>query len=88
MQFYTKSMKTYDKKRLDRQFEMFTKKNFEKPSRCKNLDEIRFYVQELSFEIEQLKKEFNYVPNSAYELLSQYNRLQNKMVFAHFKNTY
>ncbi|MEL7004502.1 MAG: hypothetical protein AAFN93_17475 [Bacteroidota bacterium] len=81
-------MESYEKKRLDRQFELFTKKNFEKPSKCKNLEEIRFYIQELSLEIEQMKKDFNYVPNAAYELLSQYNRLQNKLVFADFKNTY
>jgi len=81
-------MEPYQKKRLDRQFELFTKKNFAKPSKCKNLEEIRFYIQELSLEIEQLKKEHGYVPNAAYELLSQYNRLQNKLVFAHFKNAY
>lgn len=81
-------MKEYDKKRLDREFEMFTKRNFAKPSKCKNLQEIQFYVRELSMEIEKLKNQSGYVPNGAYELLAHYNRIQNKMVFAHFKNAY
>lgn len=81
-------MKAYDKKRLDREFEIFTRRNFTKPSKCKNLEEIRFYVRELSLEIEKLKSEYNYVPNAANELLAQYNRIQNKMVFIHFKNAY
>ncbi len=81
-------MSEFEKKRLDREFEKFTKNNFETPKRCKNLDQIRFYVQELSSKMEEFKQRFNYVPNNAYSLLTQYNTIQNRMVFADFKNNY
>lgn len=81
-------MSEFEKKRLDREFEMFTSQHFEKPRRCKNLDQIRYYVQELSFKVSDLKQRFNYVPDSAYSLLTQYNALQNNMLYKEFKDTY
>ncbi|MEQ8245435.1 MAG: hypothetical protein RIB54_00165 [Fulvivirga sp.] len=81
-------MSEFEKKRIDREFQIFTVKNFESPKKCKNLDQIRFYVQELSAKVEEFKSRFNYVPSNAYSLLTQYNQLQNRMVFADFKNSY
>ena len=81
-------MSEFEKKRIEREFQIFTAKNFESPKRCKNLDQIRFYVQELSTLVEDFKRRFNYVPNSAYSLLTQYNTIQNRLVFANFKNSY
>lgn len=81
-------MSEFEKKRIDREFQIFTSRNFENPKRCKNLDQIRFYVQELSSKMEEFKSRFNYVPSNAYTLLTQYNQIQNKMVFAEFKNAY
>ncbi|MEQ8242671.1 hypothetical protein [Fulvivirga sp.] len=81
-------MSEFEKKRIDREFQIFTSRNFESPKRCKNLDQIRFYVQELSTLVEDFKRRFNYVPDSAYNLLTQYNTLQNQLVFANFKNSY
>ncbi|HNP17109.1 MAG TPA: hypothetical protein PKL31_01640 [Fulvivirga sp.] len=81
-------MSEFEKKRLDQEFQKFTKRNFESPKRCKNLDQIRFYVQELSSKMEEFKNRFNYVPSTAYSLLSQYNTIQNKIVFTNFKNSY
>lgn len=70
------------------ELQTFASKNFEKPSDCKDLDQIRFYVQELCHKIEALKKEFNYVPPCAYQMLSQYNAVQNKILHADFRSTY
>lgn len=81
-------MSEFEKKRLDAEFSSFAKRNFEKPARCKNLEQIRFYVNELSMKVDELKRRFNYVPDSAYVLLSQYNSLQNRMVYMNFKNSY
>ena len=81
-------MSEFEKKRVDNEFHSFTKRNFEKPNKCKNLDQIRFYVGELSAKMDDFKNRFNYVPNRAYALLSQYNQLQNTMVYAQFKNSY
>ena len=87
MQYYT-IMNTLEKKRIDREFTEFIRRNFEKPKKCRNLEQIRFYVNELSQKVEELKRRFNYVPNAAYLLLSQYNHLQNRLVYTEFKNRY
>lgn len=81
-------MTGFEKKRLEFDFFGFVKKNFVKPQQCKNIEELQFYVKELSDKIEQMKGRYDYVPEAAYKLLSEYNRLQNKMLFAQFKNTY
>ena len=39
-------------------------------------------------EISDLKNRFNYVPDSAYKLLHQYNAKQNTMVFVNFQHDY
>ena len=81
-------MNRIEKKRIDREFAEFMKRNFEKPKKCKNLEQIRFYVRELSQKVEELKRRFNYVPDAAYLLLTQYNHLQNRWVYTEFKNRY
>lgn len=81
-------MSEFEKKRIDKEFADFTKRNFERPKRCKNFDQVRYYVQELCQKIEGFKQRFNYVPNQAYTLLAEYNRVQNKMGYAYFKATY
>ena len=79
MYYYT-SMGDYEKKRIELELKAFTSKNFEKPSECKNLDQIRFYVRELCIKIEETEERFNYVPQWAYSLLAQYNSRQNAMI--------
>ena len=81
-------MSRYEKKQVEKEFKSFTNKHFEKPAKCRNIDQVRFYVQELSDKITEFKRRFNYVPDAAYSLLSQYNNIQNTMVFAHFKQNY
>ncbi|MDH5400262.1 MAG: hypothetical protein OEX02_20975 [Cyclobacteriaceae bacterium] len=81
-------MSGYEKKQVEKEFKSFTSRNFEKPAKCKNIDQVRFYVNELSVKITEFKSRFNYVPDHAYALLTQYNNLQNRMIFTDFKNTY
>ncbi len=81
-------MSEFEKKQLEKEFEKFTRINFEKPKKCRDLSQTRFYVQELCRKIEEFKWRFNYVPGTAYTLLAQYNSLQDKMIFQDFKNTY
>lgn len=66
----------------------FVSRNFEKPTNCKNLDQIRFYVKELCTKIEELELSCNYVPEFAYTLLAQYNSRQNVLINSEFKNSY
>ena len=81
-------MSEFEKKKIEKEFLAFIKRNFELPKKCKNSGQIRFYVRELSIKIEELKQRFNYVPNRAYKLLSEYDSLQNKMIYANFREAY
>lgn len=81
-------MTNYQRQKLEMELRYFTSRNFEKPSDCRNLDQIRFYVQELCSKIEEYQSRFNYVPNWAYGLLAQYNAKQNHMIEIEVKNTY
>lgn len=81
-------MSDLEKRRIDREFELFAMRNFEKPRKCKNLDQVRFYLNEVASKVQELEVQFNYVPESAYQLLAQYNTLHNTLVFKEFKNSY
>jgi hypothetical protein len=81
-------MSDYERKKIEMELRMFTSRNFEKPSECKNLDQIRFYVRELCLKIEDLDRQFHYVPQWAYALLAQYNSKQNSLINLDFRNTY
>jgi hypothetical protein len=75
-------------RRIDHELKQFTARNFERPGNCRNLEQIRFYVRELSVKIEEMKRQFNYVPSSAYSLLAQYNAMQNSIIGMDFRKTY
>lgn len=81
-------MSSYERKRLEMELRQFASRNFERPSECRNLDQLRFYVRELCLKIEEFQKRFDYVPNSAYALLAQYNEKQNTMLLLEFKDAY
>ncbi|MCK6618307.1 MAG: hypothetical protein L6Q51_11765 [Cyclobacteriaceae bacterium] len=81
-------MTDLEKRKLELELRSFTSRNFERPSECRNLDQIRFYVQELCTKIEEYRDRFNYVPNWAYSLLAQYNAKQNFMIHTEFRNIY
>ncbi len=77
-----------DRKQVENELNSFALRNFEKPSDCKDLEQIRFYVRELCLKIEELERRFEYVPSSAYQLLAQYNSRQNSIINKNFSNTY
>jgi hypothetical protein len=79
-------MSEFEKKTLELELKAFASKNFERPSDCKNLDQIRFYIRELCVRIEDYEKRFNYAPEIAYTLLAQYNARQNSMLYKTFVN--
>ncbi len=81
-------MSGYEKKQLEKEFRRYTTRHLEKPSRCKNLGQIQFFIKELSSKISDYKLQFNYVPDHAYMLLSDYNSSQNKLIFSNFRQAY
>jgi hypothetical protein len=82
------TMSEYEKTKLETELMSFTSKNFVRPNECKNIDQIRFYIRELCLKIEEYERRFNYVPQSIYSLLSNYNRVQSNMIYVEFRNTY
>jgi hypothetical protein len=81
-------MSEFEKKHLETDLKSFTARNFVRPSECRNLHQIRFYIRELCLKIEDYKKRFNYVPSTAYALLSQYNSQQNALLYRDFVRNY
>lgn len=81
-------MSEFEKNYLEIELRKFTSRNFVRPSDCRNLDQIRFYISELCDKIEDYKRRFNYVPGAAYSLLSQYNSRQNSMLYRDFIRNY
>jgi hypothetical protein len=81
-------MSEFEKKSLEMELKVFASRNFERPTDCRNLDQIRFYIRELCLKIEEYQKRFNYVPGTAYALLAQYNAQQNSIIHKEFLRTY
>jgi hypothetical protein len=81
-------MSEFERRKIETDLRAFTSRNFVRPAECRNPDQIRFYVRELSVRIDELEKRFNYVPGWAYSLLAQYNAIQNQMVWVDFRNSY
>ena len=81
-------MTRFEQKKLDVEFSRFTKMNFDKPQKCQSIGQIRYYMNELSEKINELKNSFNYVPSSAHILLSQYNAEQNRLIYKNFQEVY
>jgi len=78
-------MSNFERNKLEMDLINFTARNFESPSNCRNIDQIRFYVRELWLKIEEYESRFNFVPNSAYSLLAQYNLVQNQLSHVEFR---
>ena len=81
-------MTRFEQKRLDLEFNKFTRMNFDKPQQCRSIQQIRYYMKELSDKINDFKRSFNYVPNSAHTLLTQYNAAQNRLIHRNFQKVY
>lgn len=81
-------MSEYERKKVETELKTFTSRNFVRPSECRNIEQIRFYVRELCLKIEEFEGKFNYVPSSAYSLLAQYNSRQNAMIHVEFRSSH
>jgi len=81
-------MSQSERTKIENDLKQFTELNFERPAKCRNLEQIRFYVRELCTKIEEYESRFNYAPQWAYSLLAQYNQVQNNLLYIDFRNTY
>lgn len=81
-------MSTYEKIKIDKDFKKFTSLNFEQPKKCKSLGQLQYYVLELTQKIKDLKNRFNYVPEKAFTLLTEYNKMVNNLIFKNYQEVY
>ena len=77
-----------EQRRIGEELRKFADRNFQSRRKCRDLDQIRFYVSELSLKIEEMKLRFDYVPDIAYSLLAEYNARQNSIIGMDFRRTY
>jgi hypothetical protein len=81
-------MSQFEQSQIETELRKFAERNFESPAKCKNPEQIRYYVKELCTKINEYESRFNFVPSLAYSLLAQYNQVQNQMVYVEFRNSY
>jgi hypothetical protein len=81
-------MDKQERRKIDEELKRFAARNFKRPGKCSDLGQIRIYVRELSVKIEEMKFRFNYVPEIAYTLLTEYNAKQNSIIGMDFRKTY
>lgn len=81
-------MTEFEKKKIEMELRSFTSAHFERPSACRNPEQIRYYVSELCKLIASYEKRFQYVPAEVYSLLAQYNARQNSILYKDFVNSY
>lgn len=72
-------MTAYERLKIEDELKAFAAKNFENPSVCRNLDQIRFYAAELCIKISEYESRFSFAPAWGYGLLEQYNAQQNSL---------
>lgn len=76
------------KERINKEFNNFVKKEILKPEKCKNLEQIRFYVNGLAQMIKGFQHKYDFVPDTAYGILDRFNKAQNRIIFKDYKNGY
>lgn len=81
-------MTRFEQKKIDVEFSKFAQMNFDKPQNCRNIGQIRYYMDELTSKMKELRSSFNYVPDSAHAMLAQYNNAQNRIILKNFKEVY
>ena len=81
-------MSVFETKKIELEWKNHVSRHFEKPSDCRNLGQIRFYVNELTSKMEALREKNMAIPEWAYTLLAQYNAAQNRLLLKEFKSTY
>jgi len=81
-------MTDFEKRDLDPALIEFAHRNFMKPGECRNLDQVRYYANELCQKIEEYYARFQYVPVWAFVLLSQYKHVQIHLVHKNLRPIY
>ena len=82
------SVNRLERRKIELELRNLISESLQKPSECKNLEQIRYCIQQVCLRIEQLEAESHTVPQWLYALLAQYNARQNSILLADFIQTY
>ncbi len=91
MQYYTKLTvmeQTIRQKQAEKEFRRFARKNLINPRKVKRLEQTQHFIYEMHKLINDFKNRFNYVPAEAHLMFSEYQNIQDKMVYDNFKQSY
>ena len=75
-------------KQAEKEFKRFARRNLISPRKCRRIEQTQYYINELHNVIKDFKKRFNYVPESAQLMFNEYQNIQDRMVYANFKQLY
>ena len=72
-------MKDCKQKKIEACFHRFVENHFVPPALCKDLGQLKFYIDELYAKIEEASQQFGFVPTAAFVLLSDYDAVHKQM---------
>lgn len=74
---YYCTVNAYEKIRIEQEMKVFVSKSFEKPSFCRNTEQVRYYSSEWRLKIAEYELMYNFAPAWAYNLLEEYQVQEN-----------
>jgi hypothetical protein len=75
-------------KKAEKEFKRFAKQHLLKPGKCKRIDQANYCIHQMHTLIQEFKNKFNYVPVSAQEMFTEYQNIQDRMVYENFRQSY
>jgi len=84
----TQMNKRLDKKLAEKEFRRFASQHLLKPGKCRKIDEVNYCILQLHSKIHEFKNRFNYIPASMQSMFTEYQNIQDRMVYENFRKSY
>lgn len=75
-------------KQAEKEFKRYARHHLLNPRKITRLEQTQYYIFELHKLIRDFKLRFNYVPSSVHLMFSEYQNIQERMVYENFRQTY
>jgi hypothetical protein len=75
-------------KQAEKEFKRFAKRHLMHPKRVRRIEQTQHFIYELHKLINDYRLRFNYVPDEAHLMFSEYQNIQDRMVYENFRQTY
>ncbi len=80
-------MKTQEKQ-AEMEFRRYARRNLMNPKKITRIEQTRHFIFEMHKLINEFRDRFNYVPDEAHMMFSEYQNIQDRMVYENFRQTY